>query len=172
MISLQILVSMNSGQDITGDLIVHTLKDILITNIKIFNNCWEWQGTKTTDGYGIFYHDKIIYYTHRLSYELFVDKIPDGLQILHSCDNPCCINPEHLRVGTNYDNVQDRQAKNRQAKGISHGRHKLTENEVLEIKRLYSTGKYTQQELSDNFNMSRSHICNIINNKFWKHIIT
>jgi len=148
------------------------LKTKLMSNIRISETCcWEWQRARTQDGYGIVSKRKNEnVYAHRLAYEIFVGDIPAGYHILHSCDNPCCCNPKHLRVGTNYDNVQDRQNKNRQAKGITHGRHKFTENEVVEIRQLYSTGNFTQQELSVIFNASRSHICNILNNKYWKHL--
>ncbi len=126
------------------------MHDIIKDNIKILpNGCWSWQRSKNTDGYGTVYHNKIIYSTHRLAYELFIGEIPKSLHVLHSCDNPSCCNPKHLRVGTNYDNVRDRQSKNRQAKGVTHGRHKLSEGDVREIKKLYATGNYTQQELSD-----------------------
>ena len=143
----------------------------LIDNIKILpNGCWQWQGSKNPDGYGNITQDKKRYTTHRFAYELFVGVIPEGGHVLHSCDNPSCCNPEHLRIGTNYDNVQDRQNRDRQAKGIGHGRHKLTETEIQEIRNLYATGSYIQQELADRFNVSRSHVCNILNNKFWTHI--
>ncbi len=150
---------------------MHALKNIILNNIKISNtNCWEWQRGKTFGGYGITTINGIRARTHRLSYELFVGKIPKGLHVLHSCDNPACCNPKHLRVGTNYDNVQDRQNKNRQAKGIRHGRHKLSEQDIQEIRKLYATGNYTQQEIADSFGMSRSHICNILKNNYWKHV--
>lgn len=149
------------------------LKDRILNDIRINKEteCWEWQKAKrNSDGYGTTTYLGITYSVHRLSYELFVSEIPPNKQILHSCDNPCCCNPIHLRIGTNYDNVQDRQKRNRQAKGITHGRHKLTEEEIISIRNLYATGKYIQQDIADEFNVSRSHICNILKNKFWKHI--
>lgn len=148
------------------------LKNRILNNIQINKEteCWEWQKAKNGDGYGTTTHLGIRYPVHRLSYELFVNIIPSNKQILHSCDNPCCCNPAHLRVGTNYDNVQDRQKRNRQAKGVTHGRHKLTEEEIISIHNLYATGKYIQQDIADEFNVSRSHICNILNDKFWKYI--
>lgn len=148
------------------------LKDKILNNIQVNKEteCWEWQKSTNTDGYGSFVLHGTLYSVHRLSYELFVNKIPINKQILHSCDNPACCNPTHLRVGTLYDNVQDRQDRNRQARGITHGRHKLTEEEIISIRNLYATGKYIQQDIADEFNISRSHICNILNDKFWKHI--
>jgi len=147
------------------------LKNTLIKNTKILSNgCWQWQGSKNPDGYGRIRFNKQVLLIHRVAYELHVGTIPKGLHVLHSCDNPSCCNPKHLRLGTNYDNVQDRQNKDRQAKGIGHGRHKLSECDITEIKKLYATGNYTQQEISEIFHISRSHTCNILNNKFWKHI--
>lgn len=148
------------------------IKDKILNNIIInkTTGCWEWQKCCSSDGYGQLSYNNKQCTVHRLSYELFVNKIPLDKQILHSCDNPICCNPDHLRVGTNYDNVQDRQNRNRQAKGITHGRHKLTDNDIQEIRRLHSTGKYTHGNIAEVFDISRSHICNILNNKFWKHI--
>ena len=146
------------------------LKEMILNNIKSVNDCWEWQLGLNGQGYGCFMLDRQKYLTHRLSYSLFVNTIPQGLQVLHSCDNRKCCNPAHLRSGTNYDNVQDRQSRNRQAKGVTHGRHKLTEEDINEIKQLHQSGNYTHQALSQIFNISRSHISNILNNKYWKHV--
>lgn len=149
------------------------LRKYILTNIQIniSTGCWEWLGNQY-DGYGRLSYNKSEHYTHRLSYEAFVGIIPPYKQILHSCDNPICCNPQHLRIGTNYENVCDRQHRNRHAKGETHGNHKLSEHEILLIRSKYMSGGYTQQELSDEFNCSRSHISNIVNNKFWKHIVT
>jgi hypothetical protein len=149
------------------------LRKHILTNIhiNISTGCWEWLGNQYA-GYGRLSYNKSEQYTHRLSYEAFVGVIPPHTQILHSCDNPICCSPKHLRIGTNYDNVCDRQSRSRQAKGITHGNHKLTEPEIILIRSKYSTGQYTQQILADEFNCSRSHISNIVNHKFWKHTIT
>lgn len=86
------------------------------------DGCWEWTGSFTTTGYGSFY-DKKMYRAHRFSWVLFNGDIPDGLHVCHTCDNRKCVNPEHLFLGTNMDNLNDRQNKGRQAKGTKNGRY-------------------------------------------------
>lgn len=81
------------------------------------NNCWNWTGGTDSSGYGSFGYKGKTIASHRISYELFIGQIPDGLHILHKCDNRKCVNPEHLWVGTNNDNVQDRVKKGRSKKG-------------------------------------------------------
>lgn len=87
--------------------------------------CWEWQ-MFLVKGYGEFCINYIIYQAHRISYEIHVGEIPDGLQVLHSCDNRSCVNPNHLFLGTQQDNVDDMIAKgrgdwSRPARGDKHG---------------------------------------------------
>jgi hypothetical protein len=77
------------------------------------NGCWEWTDSKSKQGHGrIGYRDKV-YLTHRLSYEISIGEIPDGKNVCHKCDNPPCINPEHLFVGTQKDNISDMVSKGR-----------------------------------------------------------
>lgn len=97
--------------------------------------CWEWKG-ELRRGYGRF--DKIP--AHRYMYEKLVGPIPEGLQVLHKCDNRKCVNPAHLFVGTPLDNMQDKVAKGRQAKGETDGFAKLTEAQAREIKTLLKQG--------------------------------
>ena len=79
------------------------------------DRCWEWQGYLDKKGYGRCAPVNGEVLAHRVSYEEFIGLIPDGLHVLHSCDNPRCINPNHLRVGTNDDNVADRHERGRWA---------------------------------------------------------
>lgn len=78
--------------------------------------CWEWLGTKNPNGYGSFSSRYFSGLAHRASWEIFVGPIPDGLFICHKCDNKSCVNPEHLFLGTQYDNMQDKAQKDRLAK--------------------------------------------------------
>jgi len=87
------------------------------------NCCWEWTANKLKQRYGRFSIGKKHILAHRFSYELHYGKIPDGLDVLHTCDNPPCVNPNHLYLGTQQDNANDMVAKNRQAKGIFQGTH-------------------------------------------------
>lgn len=75
--------------------------------------CWEWQGAKTAFGYGRLKLKGEAWMAHRLMYTLTKGDIPEGMVVMHSCDNPCCINPEHLSVGTQKDNMEDCKAKGR-----------------------------------------------------------
>lgn len=80
---------------------------------KAKSGCWEWLTAKTGGGYGTFSIKGISYPAHRVLYELFNGKIPDGLLVCHQCDNPGCVNPNHLWVGTQSDNVKDAYEKGR-----------------------------------------------------------
>lgn len=82
------------------------------------SGCWEWTGWRA-HGYGYFFHEGKDQRAHRVSYELFVGSIPDGLVVMHSCDNRPCVNPDHLSVGTQADNVRDMVAKGRQRNRVA-----------------------------------------------------
>jgi hypothetical protein len=95
--------------------------------------CWLWFGCSVRRGYGtINVHGKAER-AHRFAYEQFVGPIPPGLQVLHRCDVTCCVNPEHLFLGTFADNMRDRNKKGRQARDVRNGGAKLNRREVREI---------------------------------------
>lgn len=85
--------------------------------------CWNWTAYKDEHGYGTFWFNNIMTKAHRVSFELYVDPIPKGMYILHTCDNPSCVNPLHLRVGTQQDNMDDMHSKGRWKPNVgeSHG---------------------------------------------------
>jgi hypothetical protein len=77
------------------------------------DDCWTWLGSFDSRGYGQFWHDKTVRRAHRVAFELEKGEIPNGLCVLHKCDNPLCCNPEHMRLGSQRDNMQDRYDKGR-----------------------------------------------------------
>lgn len=90
------------------------------------DDCWEWQGSKVGEyGHiGVGGRENKLVLTHRAAYEVSVGPIPDGMKVCHTCDNPPCCNPKHLFLGTQADNVRDRDAKGRTARGDNNGRSK------------------------------------------------
>ncbi len=89
-----------------------SLRHKLLSSIDVRpSGCWEWTRYRLPSGYGRIHIDGRMENAHRASYEEFVGPIPVGLHVLHACDNPPCINPAHLRVGTNAENVRDREAR-------------------------------------------------------------
>jgi hypothetical protein len=137
------------------------------------NGCWEWIGSKDGNGYGLIRHNSVLYHAHRVSFELNIGKIPPGQMVLHHCDNRACVNPEHLFLGTHTDNMRDMVAKGRHRngnrKGMKHPLAILTDNQVIEIRRLYTTG-LTQSKIAGMFHVSRGTVCSITRRVNWAHI--
>mgnify|MGYP002144358158 FL=1 len=132
--------------------------------------CWEWTACRNADGYGCFSYKAIMRGAHCTAWFLTYGYWSD-LCILHSCDNPGCVNPNHLREGTKLDNARDKVARNRMAdtKGAQNGHAKLTEADVLQIRDLYSKG-LTQVELSEMFGLALGYTSYVTKGKSWGHI--
>jgi len=129
-------------------------------------SCHVWTGVPSHNGYGrigINYKD---YLAHRLSYELQVGPIPEGLFVCHTCDNRLCINPQHLFLGTLQDNHADMVSKGRQQKGESHYRAMLTADAVKEIR---CCGK-PDKEMAHMLGVSKSAIKRVRSGKVWRHV--
>lgn len=135
------------------------------------DTCWVWLAS-TTDGYGNFWFGPKRYKAHRFSYELEYGSVPDGLLVCHQCDNPPCVRPDHLFLGTNKDNAQDRASKGRgrDSKGENSGCNLLTEQQVREILNLYGTGDISQTELYQQFGVRQTAISAIVRGINWSHI--
>lgn len=145
------------------------LRAKLLSRVEVTEaGCWEWQGAKFPDGYGNMRWNGKGRGTHRLSYEAFKGHIPDGLCVLHSCDNPPCINPDHLRVGTKKENTQDclERGRFRDSNGEANNLAKLTEADVLEIR----SSNESPSVLADRFNVDRTNIWMIQTGKTWKRV--
>lgn len=141
-------------------------------NVKKTKKCWLWKGGKTSGGYGAFNAANNIHGAHRYSYELHNGPIPEGLWVLHTCDNPSCVNPAHLFIGTQQENIEDMIEKGRGnfAKGEAHYQDKLTWREVRLIRKIYKKHSFskTQQQLADRFGVNQQTISEIIRGDIWK----
>ena len=143
------------------------------------NNCWMWNGSRLNSKnknnlvYGIFqiYKNGIqkSYMAHRISWFLKNGDIPDNLMVCHKCDNPLCVNPDHLFLGTNIDNMKDMVSKRRSASGDKNGRRKLNEEKIKEIIKRYRTGEYSTS-LGREYGVSSGTICSVAEGKTWKNI--
>ena len=137
------------------------------------DHCWEWQAGKYK-GYGKFllYQNKKVS-AHRFVYESFKGAIQENFIIRHTCDNPSCVNPNHLILGTQYDNIHDmiERGRDRKAEGSDNGNSILTEENVIKILEDIKNGKYTTQlQISLDYSVSKSIINNILNGSNWTSI--
>lgn len=123
------------------------------------DSCWVWHGAKNDKGYGQLRNYAGIIYAHRFSYALHKGEIPKGRKLLHRCDNPLCVNPDHLTVGRQVDNIHDAMNKGRMAGNPQ------SDSNVIAIRELYKAGKYTQKSLATMFNTHQSNISYIVNMK-------
>ena len=142
-----------------------------------FHSCWEWITFCDSDGYGHFYYNKKMRIASRISYQIHKGKIPKNMFVCHTCDNPSCVNPHHLWLGTAKQNSQDMVNKNRTHLGETHHNSKLNNSQILEIRKKYK--KETKQNKHDGFsyhqlaldyNVSWVTIRNIIIKRIYKHI--
>jgi len=139
------------------------------SKIKKTNNCWLWIASKRQGKRAMGYGQFETGYAHRASWEIHNGKIPSGMLILHKCDNPPCVNPDHLFLGTYQDNENDKKIKSRQARGCAIGSSKYNEIDILGVKLLLAL-KHNQSKLSRLLGISQSHISRISKNETWSHL--
>ena len=159
--------------------------------------CWVWRCGRVTTGYGLFKvggHPGTTYLAHRFAWENVCGQIPNGLFVLHACDNPSCVRPDHLFLGTHADNSADMVRKGRQAKisrpapwaagrnhwssrqpnsvlrGSVNPASKLTEQDVMTIRSIYTAGDTSQQMLADRYGVSQVAISLVVRREKWKHV--
>ena len=125
-------------------------------------HCWTWDGAKNTKGYGHLWdkETKLFLHAHRVYYERLVGEIPEGLVVCHACDNPSCVNPAHLFLGTRKDNMQDARKKGR----LDTKSAKLTWGQVDEIRARYAQ-YVTQTSLAKKFGVSVALIYRILHDE-------
>ena len=140
--------------------------NLFFEKIKKSNNgCWEWLGLKHPFGYGRFGRSGAL--AHRISYAYHNGPITKSQCVCHSCDNPSCVNPQHLFLGSRIDNNQDRQNKGRTTKGSKVTNSKLIEQQVKDIKQ---STKSTRQ-LATHYGVSYNTIWSIRKGTNWSHVI-
>lgn len=145
-----------------------------LAKISFGPDCWIWLGaTYSAPGlpYGLVWQNegKTWRTAHRVMWELKRGAIPEGLQVLHRCDNPRCVNPEHLFLGTAAENANDRHAKRRDARGVKHGRAKLSEQQVQEI-RVRAAGGQSVNSLAKEFGVTQGVARKVVLRELWKHV--
>lgn len=136
------------------------------------DECWEWKGpfcTKTQ--YGYLSIANVAYLAHRISFLMSHGRIDPDLLVMHSCDNRRCVNPAHLSQGTDMDNIRDAKDKGRLQKGERNGMAKLSEKEVIAIRRAYELEGVSMQSLAVIYNVWVPCIWRIIHRLRWKHLL-
>jgi len=135
--------------------------------------CWEWAGSRLAAGYGRFGrkvdgHWKTLL-AHRVSWEYRNGPVPDGLAVLHKCDNRPCVNPDHLFVGTGADNMADKVAKGRQYRpvGVLNSQAKLNDELVAGIREAYRAGSESQAAIGRRYGVSQTLIGRIVRGEVW-----
>ena len=145
---------------------------------KDMQECWPWLAGQNQKNYALFWTGKRTEHAHRFSLELSLGRrLRKGEHALHKCDNPSCVNPNHLFVGTNMDNIQDKVKKGRQrggaganaAKGERHPKAKLKNADIFQIRKMIMEGK-TPSEISRLYSVTIALICMIRDRKIWRHL--
>jgi HNH endonuclease len=150
-----------------------TVKERFLSHIDKSSSCWRWKRQLDKDGYGRFWMERKGVPAHRASWMIFKKKeIPKGLFICHKCDNPSCVRPSHLFLGTNSDNIQDAIKKNRMKGPRGEKQHCaiFTTEEVLEIRRMSAEDKINGNRIANHYGVDRHRIYDILKRITWKHI--
>lgn len=135
------------------------------------DGCWLWQAARDGQGYGRIGSNRTRpLRAHRLAYEFTFGPIPEGMDVLHQCDNPPCVRPDHLRVGTHEDNVRDMYEKRRHTKGEDSHFAKVTGADVRAMREAWESGRSSVRNLAAQYGLSPSGVRQIVYRRKWKHI--
>lgn len=153
-----------------------TIEDRFWSHVAKSGDCWEWVGTRRREGYGLFWNGERQVRAHRFAWELEEGPIPEGKSLCHSCDNPPCVRPSHLFVGTQRENLEDMTRKGRRStpfrdqdqRGSKNRYAKLTDEQVAHIKGMAAAGHY-QDDIAARFGISRANV-SYISRKTWAHV--
>lgn len=147
------------------------------SNVRKSENCWEWTRGLTHNGYGVFYTSsfgKKQFRAHRFCWEISFGKIPQGLLVCHTCDNPKCVRPSHLFLGTHSDNSKDmmRKGRSRSAglKGEKSPYHKLNDEKVRKIREMHKNG-VSQADIARIFCVNKTAVNKVILRQNWSHVV-
>lgn len=134
--------------------------------------CWYWTGYRNSDGYGRIKINGRVRCVSHIVYELCIGPIPEGLQVLHKCDNPPCCNPDHLFLGTHQDNMTDMKEKGRSrgTPGEKNTHAVLKETDIPIIRHLWDTKQMTQTALASVYGVSQPMIGYIVRRECWMHV--
>ena len=163
---------LKKGEDLNRVSRAAPLKDRLYSRVSFNGECWDFTGPLNRSGYGVIGDNGKYYYTHRVSWEISNNKkIPKGMIVLHSCDNPSCINPAHLSLGTHQDNADDmcKKGRSHKPKGEKNNNSKLKNEDVVDICKLLNNS-VKKSDIAKKYSVSDSVIRNIEIGKVWAHI--
>ena len=147
-----------------------TTHENFLLKVKISESgCWEWVGSKLKDGYGHFHVNRVGIPAHRYSYKFYKGEIPDGCVIRHTCDNPSCVNPDHLQVGTQKENYDDSKMKGRHSHGEAHGNSVYSEQQIRKVMQLIADG-IKPKVVSDKTGVALSTVYDIKGGRSWQHL--
>ena len=157
----------------------HELLRVLLSDDRFWSHvdrtgdCWEWRGYRDRKGYGKVMRDGKNQFAHRYSWALANGPVPEGLVIRHSCDNPPCVNPVHLQIGTQRDNIADRQRRGRHRPGRFpgelHHSHKLTDADVLAARAAYRGGERISV-LAKRYGIGHKTMYEAVTGRSWRHL--
>ena len=149
-------------------------KLISLRSVSPDTGCWEYTRSTAKQGYGQIWFNGRSLHVHRVSYAMFNGDIPDDLMVRHKCDNRKCFNPEHLELGTNTDNMQD--VRNRgyskvvTGRGEEHYNSKLTNEDVMEMRRLVREEHLSAAEVGRRYNYDTANAARIVTGEIWGHV--